>query len=492
MSSNLSFNTSLNSNYLFENYVAGNANQLALSAATQVADSQGTNCNPLFIYGGVGAGKTHLIQAIGNRFKAKNNQAKVRFIHTRTYVSGFVRALQTKQFINEFRQYFNSLDLLLLDDIQFLAEKPESQQELFDTLSSLIKADKQVVITGGTSPAEMSGIEPQLINLFTRGFTVAIEPSTIEMRVAILLQKSTVLGTHVGNDIAYYVAEHLLSDSTRELEGALARINAHARFHDRPITVDLVDEAIFTPPFQRKDKNGISGVALHRIHKAALTDEAVKRPADIDLDEYIQKGGMSFANSKTIRLSANISEFLARILEETPLSEDQKLKIEGNHTKLTATVADTWQLTWWIMAYGDNIEVTAPVALRRKISGLLTDAANQYASEFARFELTHEQDDKLKKWLPGVSQRAAKKQEELEKDDSMLNRMLKIAASRKLSDKEEWMLSRLKKPYPRPLPYYADGGGISFTFEPTKHGVYCRATESITGEFIHLDDLGWG
>lgn len=232
--------------------------------------------------------------------------------------------------------------------------------------------------------------------------------------------------------------------------------------------------------------------ALHRIHKAALTDEAVKRPADFDLDEYIQKGGMSFGNGKTIRLSANISEFLARILGETPLSEDQKLKIDDNHTKLTATDADTWQLTWWILSFGDNIEVTAPVALRRKISGLLADAANQYSSESCRFELTPEQNDRLKEWLVGVSQKASKKQEELEKDDSRLKFWLKIAASRKLSEKEEWVLSRLKKPYPRPLPYYADGGGISFTFTPTERGVYCRATESITGEFIDLDDLGWG
>ena len=118
--------------------------------------------------------------------------------------------------------------------------------------------------------------------------------------------------------------------------------------------------------------------AMHRIHKATRTDEAVKRPADFDLDEYIRAGGMHFGNGKTIRLSANISQWLARILEETPLSEDQKLKIEGDQVKLTATVADTWQLTWWIMSYGDNIEVTAPVALRRKIGGSLADAAAQY------------------------------------------------------------------------------------------------------------------
>lgn len=261
MSSNLSFKTSLNGSYLFENYVAGKANQLAHSASTQVADSLGTNCNPLFIYGDVGVGKTHLIQAIGNRFNANNNQAKVRFVHTTTYASNFVRALQAKQSINEFRQYFNSLDLLIIDDIQFIAERPESQQELFDTLSSLIEADKQVVITGNTFPADMSGIEPQLIALFTRGITVSIEPLTLDMRVAILLQKSTVLGTYIGEDVAYYVAENLLTDDTREFEGALRSIVANALFHTRPITVDLVDETIFTPPFQRRDKNGISGVA---------------------------------------------------------------------------------------------------------------------------------------------------------------------------------------------------------------------------------------
>jgi len=121
--------------------------------------------------------------------------------------------------------------------------------------------------------------------------------------------------------------------------------------------------------------------AMHRIHKATSTGEAVKRPADFDLDEYIRAGGMQFGNGKTIRVSANISPFLARILEETPLSNDQKLKSEGDQVKLTATVADTWQLTWWLMSYGDNIEVTAPVALRKKISGSLADAAAQYANE---------------------------------------------------------------------------------------------------------------
>lgn len=121
--------------------------------------------------------------------------------------------------------------------------------------------------------------------------------------------------------------------------------------------------------------------AMHRIHKATRTGEAVKRPADFDLDEYIQAGGLHFGNSKTIRLSANISQFLARILEETPLSEDQKLKPEGDQVRLIATVADTWQLNWWIMSYGDNIEVTAPVSLRRKIGRSLADAAAQYANE---------------------------------------------------------------------------------------------------------------
>jgi len=232
----------LNAALLFENFVTGKANQLAHAAAIQVADSPGTTYNPLFIYGGVGLGKTHLIQAIGNQFKQENESAKICYVHATNYVSDVVKAFQTKQF-DEFKQYYNSLDLLLIDDIQFIADKPGTQQEFFYTLNSLIDTNKQVVITCDTFPKEISGIEPRLTSRFSCGLTVAIEPPGLEMRVAILLQKAALSKTPIGEDVAFFIAKHVRSN-IRELEGALNRIEAFARFHKRAITVDLAKEAL--------------------------------------------------------------------------------------------------------------------------------------------------------------------------------------------------------------------------------------------------------
>jgi chromosomal replication initiator protein len=232
----------LNPALLFDNFVTGKANQLAHAAAFQVADSPGTTYNPLFIYGGVGLGKTHLIQAIGNHFKKENDQAKICYVHATNYVTDVVRAFQTKQF-DQFKQYYNSLDLLLIDDIQFIADKPGTQQEFFYTLNSLIDTNKQVVITCDTFPKEISGIEPRLTSRFSCGLTVAIEPPSLEMRVAILLQKSALSKTPIGEDVAFFIAKHVRSN-IRELEGALNRIEAFARFHKRLITADLAKEAL--------------------------------------------------------------------------------------------------------------------------------------------------------------------------------------------------------------------------------------------------------
>ncbi len=236
-------NTShLNPSLLFENFVTGKANQLAHAAAFQVADSPGHTYNPLFIYGGVGLGKTHLIQAIGNQYKKENSQAKICYVHATNYVTDVVRAFQTKQF-DQFKQYYNSLDLLLIDDIQFIADKPGTQQEFFYTLNSLVDTNKQVVITCDTFPKEISGIEPRLTSRFSCGLTVAIEPPSLEMRVAILLQKSALSKTPIGEDVAFFIAKHVRSN-IRELEGALNRIEAFARFHKRLITVDLAKDAL--------------------------------------------------------------------------------------------------------------------------------------------------------------------------------------------------------------------------------------------------------
>lgn len=232
----------LNAQLTFDTFVTGKANQLAHAAGLQVAEKPGTAYNPLFIYGGVGLGKTHLLQSIGNLVAKENPQAKICYVHATNYVSGVVKAFQTKSF-DEFKQYYNSLDLLLIDDIQFIADKPGTQQEFFYTLNSLIDTNKQVVITCDTFPKEISGIEPRLTSRFTCGLTVAIEPPGLEMRVAILLQKSANSGAPVSEDVAFFIAKHVRSN-IRELEGALNRIEAYARFHKRPISIELAKEAL--------------------------------------------------------------------------------------------------------------------------------------------------------------------------------------------------------------------------------------------------------
>ena len=232
----------LNSLLSFDNFVTGKANQLAHSAAIQVADAPGTTYNPLFIYGGVGLGKTHLIQAIGNHIRQENPQAKICYVHATDYITSVVRAFQTKKF-DEFKQFYNSLDLLLIDDIQFIADKPGTQQEFFYTLNSLIDSHKQVVITCDTFPKEISGMTPRLTSRFGWGLTVAIEPPGLEMRVAILLQKAALSNNPISEEVAFFIAKHVRSN-IRELEGALKRVDAYSRFHKRAISVELAKEAL--------------------------------------------------------------------------------------------------------------------------------------------------------------------------------------------------------------------------------------------------------
>jgi chromosomal replication initiator protein len=232
----------LNPMLTFDTFVTGKANQLAHAAGLQVAETPGATYNPLFVYGGVGLGKTHLLQSIGNLVAKENSDAKICYIHATNYVSGVVKAFQTKSF-DEFKQFYNSLDLLLIDDIQFIADKPGTQQEFFYTLNSLIDTNKQVVISCDTFPKEISGIEPRLTSRFTCGLTVAIEPPGLEMRVAILLQKAANSSTPISEDVAFFIAKHVRSN-IRELEGALNRIEAYARFHKKVITIDLAKEAL--------------------------------------------------------------------------------------------------------------------------------------------------------------------------------------------------------------------------------------------------------
>ena len=233
--------TSLNPGFNFASFVAGKANQLARAAGLQVADHP-TSYNPLFVYGGVGLGKTHLVQAIGNHILAQNPAARIRYIHAETYVSDVVRAYQHKAF-DEFKRHYRSLDLLLIDDIQFFGGKSRTQEEFFYLFNTLIEAHKQVVITCDTYPKEIAGIEERLISRFGWGLTVALEPPELEMRVAILLAKAHSTGMRMDEQVAFFIAKHIRSN-VRELEGALKRVLAYSNFHGQEISLALAKEAL--------------------------------------------------------------------------------------------------------------------------------------------------------------------------------------------------------------------------------------------------------
>ena len=233
--------TSLNPSFNFTSFVSGKANQLARAAGLQVADHP-TSYNPLFVYGGVGLGKTHLIQAIGNHILAANPGARIRYIHAETYVSDVVRAYQHKSF-DDFKRYYRSLDLLLIDDIQFFGGKSRTQEEFFYLFNTLIEAHKQVVITCDTYPKEIAGIEERLISRFGWGLTVALEPPELEMRVAILLAKAHAVGMRMDEQVAFFIAKHIRSN-VRELEGALKRVLAYSNFHGQEISLALAKDAL--------------------------------------------------------------------------------------------------------------------------------------------------------------------------------------------------------------------------------------------------------
>lgn len=232
----------LNPSFNFGNYVTGRANQLARAAAIQVAENPGSAYNPLFIYGGVGLGKTHLLQAIGNELKQHNPDAKIRYLHAERYVSDVVKAYEHKAF-DEFKRQYHSLDLLLIDDIQFFAKKTRTQEEFFYAFNSLIEAKKQIVITCDTYPKEIADVDERLRTRFSWGLTVAVEPPELEMRVAILLKKAEAVNLNLPEDVAFFIAKQIRS-SVRELEGALNRIIAMAKFTGHAIDVHLAKDAL--------------------------------------------------------------------------------------------------------------------------------------------------------------------------------------------------------------------------------------------------------
>jgi chromosomal replication initiator protein len=239
---NSSFGMRINPQFTFDTFVSGRANQLARAAALQVAENAGIAYNPMFIYGGVGLGKTHLLQAIGNQIRLNNPAARISYIHANDYVNDMVKAYRHRNF-EDFKRHYLSLDVLLIDDIQFFAQKDRTQEEFFYVFNGLIENKKQIVITSDTFPKELSGIEDRLKSRFAWGLTVAIEPPELEMRVAILQKKAQTDGFKLDENVAFFVAKQVRSN-VRELEGALKRVVAYARFTEKPMTLDLVKEAL--------------------------------------------------------------------------------------------------------------------------------------------------------------------------------------------------------------------------------------------------------
>ncbi|MDX1901571.1 MAG: chromosomal replication initiator protein DnaA [Gammaproteobacteria bacterium] len=226
----------------FDNFVEGKSNQLAKAASLQVAENPAVAYNPLFLYGGVGLGKTHLLHAIGNQIMRNNRNAKVLYLHSERFVADMVKALQTNA-MNEFKRYYRTVDALLIDDIQFFAGKDRSQEEFFHTFNALLEGQQQVILTCDRYPKEINGVEERLKSRFGWGLTVSVEPPELETRVAILMSKAEQSGLDLPYEVAFFVAKRIRSN-VRELEGALKRIIANAHFTGKSITLDFVKDAL--------------------------------------------------------------------------------------------------------------------------------------------------------------------------------------------------------------------------------------------------------
>ncbi len=319
----------LNPALTFDTFVTGKANQLARAASIQVAHNPGTSYNPMFLYGGVGLGKTHLIHAIGNHLLKEKPNARIRYIHAEQYVSDVVRAYQQKAF-DRFKRYYHSLDLLLIDDIQFFSGKSRTQEEFFYAFEALLGNKAQVIITSDTYPKEMAGIDDRLISRFDSGLTVAIEPPELEMRVAILMKKAVNEGIPMSEDVAFFVAKHLRSN-VRELEGALRKILAYVRFHGREVTIDVARIAL-------KDLLSIQNrqISVENIQKAVADFYSIKvadmyskrRPANIARPRQI---AMFMAKELTQKSLPEIGELFGGRDHTTVLHAVRKITEERSH-----------------------------------------------------------------------------------------------------------------------------------------------------------------
>ncbi len=232
----------INPDFTFESFVEGKSNQLARAAAIQVGENPGRAYNPLFIYGGVGLGKTHLMHAVGNLIRERNPAARIAYVHSERFVSEMVRALQHHT-INEFKQTYRTLDALLIDDIQFFAGKTQSQEEFFHTFNTLLEGQQQIILSCDRYPKEVTGLEERLKSRFGWGLTVAIEPPELETCVAILMAKAQAAGGDLPEEVAFFIGKRIRSN-VRELEGALRRVLATSRFTGRPVTLELAREAL--------------------------------------------------------------------------------------------------------------------------------------------------------------------------------------------------------------------------------------------------------
>ena len=234
--------TNLIPEFTFGSFVEGKSNHIALAASRQIGEGLKNSYNPLFIYGGVGLGKTHLMHAVGNELLAKNSTKKIAYVHSERFVSDMVKSLQLGA-ISEFKQYYRSLDALLIDDIQFFAKKEQSQEELFHTFNSLLERGSQMILTCDRYPKEIDGLEDRLKSRLGWGLPVVIEPPELETRVAILLSKARSMNQELDEESAFFIAQKVRSN-VRELEGALKRVVANSNFTGRPITIDLIKDSL--------------------------------------------------------------------------------------------------------------------------------------------------------------------------------------------------------------------------------------------------------
>ncbi len=308
------FEHNLNKTFTFETYVSGKSNQLARAAAIQVAENPGTSYNPLFIYGGVGLGKTHLMHAIGNQILERNSEARILYLHSERYMQDMVRSIKDNS-VNVFKQFYRSLNVLLIDDIQFFAGKDRTQEEFFHTFNVLMENGQQIVMSCDRYPKEIEGLEERLKSRFGWGLTVAIEPPELETRVAILQSKAEQMGVNLPHEVAFFIGKRIRSN-IRELEGALRRVIATSQFTGMAITLDSAKEAL-------KDLIALQNrmVTIENIQKTVAQFFKVK------VDELLSPG-----RSRSIARPRQIAMSLAKELTNHSLPEIGKSFGGRDHT----------------------------------------------------------------------------------------------------------------------------------------------------------------